>query len=71
MPTTTPAESDNEGLMMNFTYTITDGKGGADLATMTIMMTCVNNEPDAEDNDSKMATPNDPVLDNVIGPNGE
>ena len=52
----------------NFMYTIADGKGSTDFATVTILMLGVNDAPDAKD-DSKETTPNDPVSDNVMEPN--
>jgi hypothetical protein len=42
-------------------YTITDGKGGTDLATVTILMPGVNDAPDAED-DSKTTSRSSPVF---------
>jgi len=60
-------ESGDEGVD-TFTYTITDGKGGSDLATVTILMPGVNDAPDAED-DSKTTSPNESVPDNVTEPN--
>ena len=48
-----------------FTYSITDGEGGTDLATATVVFPGVNYAPDADDadDDSKTTctTPNDPV----------
>ena len=48
-----------------FTYSITDGEGGTDLATATVVFPGVNYAPDADDadDDSKTTctTPTDPV----------
>ena len=49
-------ESGDEGVDA-FSYTITDGEGGTDLATVTIVFPGVNDAPDAED-DAKTTTPN-------------
>ena len=51
-----------------FTYTITDGEAGTDLATVLILMRGVSDAPDAED-DSKTTTPIDAASDNVVDPN--
>ena len=59
--------SGDEGID-TFTYTITDGEGGTDLATVTILMPGMNDAPDAED-DSKTTMPNKRVSDNAILPN--
>ena len=59
--------SGDEGID-TFTYTITDGYGGTDLATVTILMPGMNDAPDAED-DSKTTMPNKRVSDNAILPN--
>ena len=59
--------SGDEGID-TFIYTITDGEGGTDLATVTILMPGMNDPPEAED-DSKTTMPNKRVSDNAILPN--
>ena len=59
--------SGDEGID-TFIYTITNGEGGTDLATVTILMPGMNDPPEAED-DSKTTMPNKRVSDNAILPN--
>ena len=50
-----------------FTYTISDGNGGTDEATVTILMPGVNDPPVAEDDDYGKVGNDAPVSDNVFG----
>jgi len=50
-----------------FTYTISDGNGGTDEATVTISMAGVNDAPVAEDDDAGKVGNDAPVSDNVFG----
>ena len=50
-----------------FTYTISDGNGGTDEATVTISMAGVNDAPVAEDDDYGKVGNDAPVSDNVFG----
>ncbi len=50
----------------NFTYTISDGRGGTDTASVSVTITSVNDAPVAV-NDSATTTPNQAVAINVLG----
>ncbi len=50
----------------NFTYTISDGRGGTDTASVSVMITSVNDAPVAV-NDSATTTPNQAATINVLG----
>ena len=54
-----------------FTYTISDGNGGTDEATVTILMPGVNDAPVAEERDFGMVGSDAPLSDNVFGNDGD
>ncbi|MDW8239500.1 MAG: tandem-95 repeat protein [Acidobacteriota bacterium] len=49
----------------SFTYTISDGQGGTDTATVTLNVACVNDPPVAND-DTRGTSENTPVVINVL-----
>ncbi|WP_417382083.1 Calx-beta domain-containing protein, partial [Gimesia sp.] len=55
----------SESTTDSFTYTIDDGHGGTDTATVTITINGVNDSPTAVD-DSLVTTPNDPNSINIL-----
>jgi len=62
----------------SYTYTISDGHGGTDTATVTINVACINDQPDAQDDtyntseDTPLTVnPDDGVLANDTDPDGD